>query len=138
MKCVEFRRRFHRMLDTNQPRIFRGGMSEHLGSCRACAVHVRAMERVDAALRAAPDIQVPPDLLGKLLAIPSKYTAQMQLPTWWDDIRRNAIYVLPVVVTAIVGLGLAPHYELLLQTAIVTIAFVAIALRRTRSLFGGY
>jgi anti-sigma factor RsiW len=132
MRCAEFRKRFHRMLDANQPRIFSGQMSDHLGSCPACAAHVRDMEIVDTALRNAPDIEIPDDLEKKLLAIPDLYTAELQRPAWNREILRATIYVVPVALMAILCLTFGPDFRFALQAGFATLAFLAIVLQRMR------
>lgn len=136
MRCAEFRRRFHRMLDVNQPRIFSGQMSDHLGSCPACVAHVRDMEMVDAALRNAPDIEVPIDLERKLLAIPDMLTAELQRPALNREILRASIFVVPVAVMALLCLRFASDFQFVLQTVFATLAYVAIVLQRMRRASG--
>jgi anti-sigma factor RsiW len=132
MICTEFRRQFHRMLDMNQPRMFSGDMADHLRTCPDCAAHVQDMEAVDAALRNAPDIEVPLDLERKLQAIPDQVAPELRIQTWSDEIPRAAVYIVPAALLAILGLMLTPDFQFVIQTALATLAFITIVLQRIR------
>ena len=134
MKCKEFQKQFDYFLDTNQPRGFSGRMANHLRTCPQCTQYVHDMEEVDALLRAAPDVEFPPGLEAKLLAIPSYAAEHAALPTWTGVLGRAAIYTAPVVLLALVWPGLALDWRVIIHTAVTSLALVALALQWTRRL----
>jgi len=136
MNCRKLRKQFSYLLDTKQSHLLPSDMSEHLKSCPACTEHVQAMKKLDTALRNQPDVEVPEGLESKLQAIPLICEKEGLLHPGRDDFRRTAIYVVPAALMVILGLTLAPDYQVVIQTALATLAFVTIVLQRRRRASG--
>jgi len=132
MNCAEFRKRYHGLLDTKQADALSDEMEEHLRSCSRCPAYARAMKRIDTALREAPAIEFPADLERRLQAIPSLCDKEDLLPTWGKEIRRAAVYVIPVALMAILGIKFAPDFQLVIRAALATLGLVTIVLQRMR------
>ena len=130
MNCRTFRKQFHHLLDIKQSHLLTSEMSVHLKSCPGCAAHSKAMEKIDTALRNMPDVEVPVGLVERLEAIPSIYSKPAFNRTWRGEIRHTAIYLVPVALVVILSLTLAPHFQFVIQTALVTLAFITIVLQR--------
>ena len=136
MNCRKLRKQFSYLLDTKQSHLLPSDMSEHLKSCPACTEHVQAMKKVDTALRNQPDVEVPEWLESKLQAIPLICEREGLLHPVRDDLRRTAIYVVPAALMVLLGLTLAPDFQIVVQTAIAALAFIAIVLQRMRRASG--
>lgn len=69
MTCEEFQKKFNLMIDGMLPDAEREDLSRHRQSCSPCAEYASGIEAVDRVLRDQPLLEIPDELMPKLIAI---------------------------------------------------------------------
>ena len=70
MTCAEIREEYQNYLDGKNQGEPPAGLRSHLDGCSACTSYLLEIGGIDRALRAMPDVEIPPELLASLKELP--------------------------------------------------------------------
>ncbi len=128
MTCSEFAVKFNLMLDGVLPEPEKVDVLEHRQSCASCQEYASGIEMVISAVKQRPLLEMPEDLVQKLIAIEEALTVPRV--SWKPYILRGLAIMVAASLTLALPNVLPALGEVLPRTLVLTSGVVMVSIRR--------